>query len=219
MCNKKKCCFDAINWIIKGLGVLLLGAILAMSCCQNGCFDQNTVLLTLILSFIGILATFVIVNNFSQVHKIEKEMSSFANQYDELRQDYLQGVILFSKATILRELTFPNPNKNDIKKELFITVVEALASLTMCNTISPNRERKAMPLILDITMREIEGSKAVFSKEDIAYLDSFFNAILNSTERKLTQNERTTVESIRKRFDTYVKTENNSVNFVSNDKI
>lgn len=205
--KKRKCTFDCFNWVLKIIGIILLAIIATQLCFNGGCYDYNSIALTLVLSFVGILATFVVVNNFGQVSKIERQMSDFERnikefqgEYFELREYYLQGVILFAKASILREFIVTYPQK---VTELFIAELEAIESLTMCSKIIPNRERDAMPTILVKTMDSIEKAKVSFRNEDLIYIKDMFKNILTSNRRQLRDEERKIIVSVKERFHRY----------------
>jgi predicted nuclease with TOPRIM domain len=63
----KNCCKD---WYLWGIVIILLGAILFS---QIPYFKINNNYIGLILGFVGILATFIVVSNYSQVQEVKKE--------------------------------------------------------------------------------------------------------------------------------------------------
>jgi hypothetical protein len=80
--KKKVCRLMCNNWLIVGVVIILLGFDFY---CHIPTIDISNI--GLVLSFIGVLATFVVISNYAQVHKIERKVENFDKEIRKLKKE------------------------------------------------------------------------------------------------------------------------------------
>ncbi len=134
MGNKKECrykctCSDFWNWVIKIVGILLLVGILIRSLRENSLGEKNDEIFAITLSFIGILATFVVVNNFGQVYKVEhkiEQMQAEINKTQAEVKDFFDYVSIADSYYANYHAGYYGNNSNIQRRSMFICCTRAL---------------------------------------------------------------------------------------------
>jgi len=120
MCRKKvkECICNVVgNYWLFGTSLVLLGVSIFLNC---GVIDGNNV--TLVLGFVGILATFIVVSNYAQVQEIkrefEKEKKNLEKFVKNLNSNEYHSAAVLSNIPEKEEFYLIFKEKNQDKQEM-----------------------------------------------------------------------------------------------------
>jgi hypothetical protein len=87
--SKKEKYFTIFYWVSGFSFLLSIIAICGAFICKNTVIVEESIVLT----FVGILATFVVVSNYSQVHSIENKVNSYINSIQSIKDDLINSQV------------------------------------------------------------------------------------------------------------------------------
>ncbi len=220
MGNKKerrcKCtCSDFWNWVIKIIGIVLLAIIIAQLCFDKGCCNYNAIALTLVLSFIGTLATFVVVNNFSQVYKIERKAEQSQTEITKIQveaKDFFDNVSVADSYYVNYHAGYYGNDSDTQRRSMFICCIVALDMYSKVVVFDvSNRINGAIKGLKEMLGVGDKYSKIKYkiplNQKDIEITNDIFNSLLNSSSKFLTRTHKEEIKEIQERFNKLFKTE------------
>jgi len=172
-------------WI--GIIIILLGAILA--CHIYTITEPNNV--TLVLSFVGILATFVVISQFSQVQQIKQDFENRINKYDEMALEVknLQIGLCISHAEIFKKSS-PQQSLIYYLRAIFIGLDNALEekdNLIKCiNEIYDLSNTPIKEIGEDVVIKDIiTGKKYAFRYDGVNVIDTIYSIKLHKNYKEI----------------------------------
>ncbi len=214
MGNKKECrykctCSDFWNWVIKIVGILLLVGILIRSLRENSLGEKNDEIFAITLSFIGILATFVVVNNFSQVYKIERKAEQSQTEITKIQveaKDFFDNVSVADSYYVNYHAGYYGNDSDTQRRSMFICCIVALDMYSKVVVFDvSNRINGAIKGLKEMLGVGDKYSKIKYkiplNQKDVEITNDIFNSLLNSSSKFLTRTHKEEIKEIQERFN------------------